>query len=134
MKCYQPHLINLSWFETSQPAELPGFFQTTLPSTILCTTIFFHCLHRRDEMYFWCLSIPYPFCSTAFSFLRLRESFRSLPEPPVMGWQSICVCWRGMSNGGGAVLITRPHTCTPPSSAHLIAHYLNPPSPQLCFF
>lgn len=47
--------------------------------------------------------------------------FGGCQSRPIIRWQSICCCWSGMSNGITTVLITIPHTCTPPCATHLIA-------------
>lgn len=79
MKGHQQHLINLNCFETNQPAESPRFSKRLFPQQY-CIQPFFPCLSWRDEMRFSLLSIPYPLCSATHSSLRLRKSFRRLPE------------------------------------------------------
>lgn len=118
-------LINLNCFETGLLAELSHFSKRPF-SQWRCMQPFPppppRCLSWHDEMRFSLLSIPYPLCSATRSSLSAEgRLFGGCQSRPITRWQSICCFWSGMSNGTTSVLITSPHTCTPPRATHLIA-------------
>lgn len=129
MRCHQQHLINLNCFETSQPAESPHFSKRLVPQQY-CIQPFF----PLSFLAWWnALFIAIYPLSTLFrhtlSSPAEEKLFGGCQSRPVICWQSICCCWLGMSNGITTVLITSPHTCTPPCTTHLIA----PLHPHSCF-
>lgn len=108
---------------------MASFFQMTLPSMILHTTIFppavMKCAFCR--YLFLIRSVP-PHTPLPWRRKKLSQAARADPS---FCWQPVCCCWWGMSNGSTAVLITSAHTCTPPRATHLIAPH--PPAPQRAF-
>ena len=125
MKCH--HLINPNGFKTSPPAESPCFSKWLFPQQY-CIQPFF----PLSFPVWWnalsaaIYSLSTLFCHTLLSPAEEKLSEAARADPSSVG-SLFAVVGGGMSNGSSAVLITSPHTCTPPCATHLIVPPVPPP-------